>query len=442
LIPNTETDFDFVPQREVSEKDIAYIHHSSGTSTGTPKPIPQTHRAGMGVLPRLDGRNKATFTTTPLYHGGIADCFRAWTSNSLIWLFPGGDRPITPNNILSCLSAASRAGSDIKTPPVRFFSSVPYVLQMLVEEPLGMSLLREMDLVGVGGAALSPKIGDTLVAAGVNLVSRFGSAECGFLLASHRDYSTDKEWQYLRLPSSCTDLCFEKEDSGSELRELIVRAGWPHIAKINRADGSYATNDLFEPHPTIKNAWRYHRRNDSQITLLTGKKFDPAPLEDAICSSSKAIKDVVIFGNGRQYPGALIFVSSDTVGTIEEIWHVMSRANEDFEAHSRIERNMIVLVGADEAAPEKSSKGTILRGPTEQRFSKEIGKLDQVVLDRSSSSKVAVGDNEVISVVRKIVHGVIGFKLSDHEEFYHHGVDSSRATQIRTKIQAVSPRIH
>lgn len=433
-------DVDFKSLHEVAEKGIAYIHHSSGTSTGVPKPIPQTHRAGMGVLPRLDGREKATFTTTPLYHGGIADCFRAWTSKALIWLFPGGDQPITPKNIISCLSAASRAESDIKTPSVKYFSSVPYVLQMLAEETSGLSLLQAMDLVGVGGAALSPKIGDDLVAEGVNLVSRFGSAECGFLLSSHRDYSKDKEWQYLRLSSSCTNLRLEKMDSGQELRELIVKSGWPHMAKTNRPDGSYATSDLFEPHPRIKNALRYHSRNDSQITLLTGKKFDPAPLEDAICSGSKFIKDVVIFGNERQYPGALIFSSSDTVATFNDIWEAISRANEHSEAHSRIGRNMIVLVAADEAPPEKSSKGTVLRGPTEQIFAKEIEQL-YLVSQHLPSSEASMEDSEIISVVRSIVHRVLGSNLSDQEDFYQHGVDSIKSTQIRSDIQIVSPGV-
>jgi hypothetical protein len=227
-------------------------------------------------------------------------------------------------------------------------------------------------------------------------------------------------------------------DSGSELRELIVKAGWPHMAKTNRPDRSYATSDLFEPHSKIKNAWRYRSRNDSQITLLTGKKFDPAPLEDAICSRSKSIKDVVIFGNGMQYPGALVFACSGAIGSIEEAWDVISKANVDFEAHSRIERNMIILVGADEAAPEKSSKGTILRGPTEQRFAEDIEKLYRRVPNSSSSSRAIIGDGGVISMVRNVVYDVLGFKLSDQEDFYQHGVDSTRATQIRSKIQAVS----
>ncbi|TVY87444.1 Adenylate-forming reductase [Lachnellula willkommii] len=426
---------EFVPLYEPSENDTAYIHHSSGTSTGIPKPIPQSHRAAFGVLPRLDGRKSATFTTTPLYHGGIADCFRAWTSNALIWLFPGETLPITPKNILLSLSAASRAEIEASTPPVRYFSSVPYVLQTLAEDPAGMALLQNMELVGVGGAALSPSVGDHLVSQGVNLVSRFGSAECGFLLSSHRDYAVDTDWQFLRLPSECTSLCFEKmgEENGV-LKELVVRKGRPHMAKTNRSDGSYATGDVFEPHPRIKNAWRYHNRSDSQITLLTGKKFDPAPLEDAICSSSSFIRDVVIFGNERQYPGALVFLCCSTSGNEEEeAWNVIARHNNEVEIHSRIDRNMVAWITADELIPEKSSKGTILRGPTEEKFAAYIEELYK----QTSGSPLAsnVPDSEVRSLTASIVHEVMGFKILDDEDFYQHGVDSTKATQIRSKLQ-------
>lgn len=65
----------------VRESSVAYIHHTSGTSSGLPKPIPQTHRAAVGVLPYLStssGKEMvATFTTTPLYYSSIADLFRA-----------------------------------------------------------------------------------------------------------------------------------------------------------------------------------------------------------------------------------------------------------------------------------------------------------------------------------------------------------------------------
>ena len=208
----------------VTEADVAYLHHTSGTSTGMPKPIPQTHHGGLGVLPVLDGRNKASFTTTPLYHGGVADLFRAWTSNALIWLFPGKNVPITAGNVCKCLDAAA---ADEVNSEVKYFSSVPYVLQMMGEDSKGLKHLQGMDIVGVGGAALPAEVGDRLVDSKVNLISRFGSAECGFLMSSYRDFDKDKEWQYLRSDPSKGHIKFEPQEDG--LAELVIQPDWPHM---------------------------------------------------------------------------------------------------------------------------------------------------------------------------------------------------------------------
>lgn len=85
-----------------------------------------------------------------------------------------------------------------------------------------------MDIVGVGGAALPAEVGDRLVTRGINLISRFGSAECEFLLSSHRGF-IDKEWQYLRNMADAGLLRFEEQDNG--MYEFVVLPAWPHIVR-------------------------------------------------------------------------------------------------------------------------------------------------------------------------------------------------------------------
>lgn len=202
----------------------AYLHHTSGTSSGLPKPIPQSHNGAIGVLPNLSTTPAtASFTTTPLYHGGIADLLRCWTSSAMLWLFPSKDVPITARTIGSCLKVAGLYSKA----EVKYFSSVPYILQMMEADETGVRLLQRMDIVGVGGAALPAEVGDRLVKKGVNLISRFGSAECGFLLSSYRDFATDRDWQYLRNYNPANVLQFETRSDG--LAELIIKPGWPHM---------------------------------------------------------------------------------------------------------------------------------------------------------------------------------------------------------------------
>lgn len=430
------------PSPAVQETDVAYLHHTSGTSSGIPKPIPQPHRAAVGVLPTLEsGRDKATFTTTPLYHGGIADLFRAWTSGALIWLFPGKAVPITATNVVKCLDIAAEASSKSSpTPPVRYFSSVPYVLQMLEANPTGLKYLQSMHIVGVGGAALPAEIGDKLVKEGVNLISRFGSAECGFLMSSHRDYTKDGEWQYLRLPSDAAFVRFEARDDN--LSELVVLNGWPHMAKKNRDDGAFSTADLFEPYPTIEGAWKYHSRADSQLTLITGKKFDPAPLEASIATSG-LVDDVLIFGNGQPYPGVLLFRSAKAQKMsddkfVQEVWPAMEKLNLESQDHARVAKGMLVSMPMLQQPLEKSSKGTVIRGAAEKRFSKEI---NGAYGDAVGGDNTNVEDNDLPETIRSIVMTVAPRKaqLTNDTDLFSYGIDSVAGMQIRGRLRQLLP---
>ena len=434
----------------VKDTDIAYLHHSSGTSSGTPKPIPQSHKGAIGILPILDGQRSACFTTTPLYHGGVADLFRAWTSNGMIWLFPGKEIPTTAANTRKCLESATTWASDTSGPPVKYFSSVPYVLQMMAEDSAGLKHLQQMDIVGVGGAALPAEVGDNLVRKDVNLISRFGSAECGFLMSSHRDYAEDKEWQYLRSTPGGRFLRFEAREDN--LSELIVQADWPNMAKRNRDDGSYATADLFAPHPEISDAWRYHSRADSQLTLVTGKKFDPAPLEDALrASASDVTEDVLIFANGRPYPGVLLFRTPHAANMSDQdlmskVAPRVERLNRDSQSHARIPRNMLIPMPHLTKKLEKSSKGTTLRNKAEERFAKEIAAAYESVLP--SGNPTNIPDTEVPERIRDVVLKVAGEsgrrgdgdeELTDETDLFNYGVDSVACIQIRHALSRLVP---
>lgn len=432
------------------------MFHTSGTSSGLPKPIPQTHHAAVGVLPHLPGGGKyATLSTTPLYHGGIADCLRAWASGATIHLFPG-TQPITTANVHR---AIDRANAYLQNAcPVRYFTCVPYILQMLVAEVptpseriSGVSLLQQMDLVGVGGAALPETVGDDLVSNDVKLVSRFGSAECGFLLSSYRNYTQDRDWSYLRADPSLQPEYYEFEaqphpegETGPQLFEFIVKPEWPHLSKTNRPDGSFATADLFERHPSIPNAWRHHSRADAQITLLNGKKFDPAPEEGELLSSTagrRALGEAMIFGTGREAPGLLLiprwtgnFVSDEDI--IDDVWPTIEKMNSATQNHARIGRGSIVVVrnptGEGVALP-KSSKGTILRSQAEKLFASEI----EAAYSEGSlaePAQIKVPDSQVLDRIKALFENVLGRPISSTGDLFAQGVDSIACSQVRKSI--------
>jgi hypothetical protein len=60
------------------------------------------------------------------------------------------------------------------SPPAQHFA-VPYVLKLLGETKEGVETLASFEAVSFAGAAVPDDLGDRLVAAGVNLMSQYGT---------------------------------------------------------------------------------------------------------------------------------------------------------------------------------------------------------------------------------------------------------------------------
>lgn len=418
----------------------AYICHSSGTASGLPKPIYQSQHGVVGCLypfQRMrDGHPvPATFTVTPLFHGGTPDCLRAWSSGAMCWIFPQASVPITGTNVIRAVNAARVGAGD-----VGYFSSVPFVLQMLldVDRNEGLELLQTFDLVGFGGAALPRTVGDKLVQAGVKLLSRMGSAECGFLMSSHRDYANDTEWEYMRPIADTSLLSFE--DRGGGLSELVVREKWPFKTKTNCDEGkAYATADLFESHPRKSNVWRYHGRADAQIVLANGKKFDPVPVEADILAAAARLRlrDVLIFGTDMSQAGALLFPDPAVKSTTcfaDSVWEIIDEMNSRSQSHARIAKSMLIVVTGDEADDPplpRSSKGTVMRARAEAMYERHIKRAQS-----ASSDLTPRPDDELLEAVTSIFADILGRDVNRNGDLYQQGVDSISCAQIRSRLQS------
>lgn len=121
------------------------------------------------------------------------------------------------------------------------------------------------------------------MAAGVPLISFYGTTETGALLNSRRDCATDKAWNWVRA-EGLIEQYLELKPQGSDTFEVIVRDGWPAKIMSNREDGAYCTKDLFQRHPEHKTWFKYIGRLDDTLTQTLGEKTNPVPIELAIVS--------------------------------------------------------------------------------------------------------------------------------------------------------------
>lgn len=143
---------------------------------------------------------------------------------------------------------------------------------------------------------------------------------------------SDKAWNFLRLIPSVKPYVVMKALDNSTY-ELIVLDGLPSKVVSNSDDppNSFHTKDLFTPHQTIPDAWKYLGRLDDRITLLNGEKVLPLPIEGNI-RQHPLVREAVVFGIGRAVPGLLLFRSERSWDLSDEdyvrmLWPSIKEAN-------------------------------------------------------------------------------------------------------------------
>jgi thioester reductase-like protein len=178
------------------------------------------------------------------------------------------------------------------------------------------------------------------------------------------------------------------------------------------------------------------------LTLITGKKFDPAPLEAAIATSPH-LDDVVIFGNGRPFPGALLLRSEQASGISDEellaaIKPTTENLNTESQDHARIPFHMLVPLPHQSQPLEKSSKGTLIRRAADARFEDVINAAyDSQETDETSE----VADEDLPEHLTGLIQGMTSQsnELSEDMDLFSYGVDSIACMQLRTRLRRLIP---
>ncbi|CAD6891430.1 unnamed protein product [Tilletia controversa] len=423
--------------REVHPQSELVIFHSSG-STGNPKPIPQLHRFWTKSLTTAHGADLAAFTTTPLFHGGLSDLFRALQAGAPIFFFPWHEaKPPTTSNILVSVRECSE--------PIHYFLSVPFLLEVLLQDPDGIHMLQRMQLVSTGGAPLPEEMGNVMVHQhDIRLVSRLGSSECGFLMSSWRDFTSDKEWSWLRVDdeASVQWLDFQERPEEGALYELIVKEEWPTKIVSNRPGGSYATSDLYERHPRHPQLWRYSRRADDSLVLVNGKKVASSPIEAAL-KATDFLSDAIVFGANRPFLGAIVLPTDSLKETdertiLQKLELVLQKINKSQPNHAYLGQDMICVGSAQLfASLPRSSKGTLQRGIALDRLAATIDAVYSR-FERGDASSVnpraRLQGAQLRELVHEVVRNILGQEIQDSADFFAAGVDSIKAMRIRATL--------
>ncbi|RDW80543.1 hypothetical protein BP5796_05241 [Coleophoma crateriformis] len=366
--------------------------HISG-STGLPKPIGYTNKRLLGIT--AGAQDVTSFQSVPFSHAhGLVTYVQAIFHKKTIYMMNGYVAQ-THDSVTAAIKASN--------PGIVW--TVPYVLKLLAEKRDSIEVLKRCKKVSSAGSRCPDDLGDLLVNEGVHLGTQFGSTEIGSVLGSLNRPREDKAWNYLRPPPYVVPFVYMKPVGGN-LYELVVLDG--HVGKwaSNSDDppNSWYTNDLFEAHPSIPNAWKFIGRSDDRVTLSNGEKVLPLPIEGRI----------------RQHP--LDFLST--------IWPVVQAANAHSEGFSRISRDMIA-VADDDIDIHLTDKSSIKRAQVYKHF-KDV--IDKMYTTEGLEGTLHLEIPELKTWIMQ-AFADIGVYLPDAQtDFFSTGVDSLKAIQMRSLI--------
>ncbi|KAI5310662.1 putative NRPS-like protein biosynthetic cluster [Ascosphaera atra] len=435
-VPTTTPPYVPAYDRATEHHQPAVIIHSSG-STGVPKPITLKH-AAVSTLPSRYLNGTSNLTTFPLFHlGGLCTIMMPMHQGRYT-IYTNPKVPQTAETLTATINA---------TQP-EMVSTVPYILGLMSQSEEGLEALRKPRCVATGGSRTSDELGDRLVKEGVKFGMLFGATEICMAADSLFREPGDDEWSYMRFHEVVSKYVhFDVVDEKEGLYEAVYLGGLKSLSTSNTdspVPGSWRSKDVFKPHPTIKNAWKYITRLDDRVTLANGEKVLPLPIEGRI-RIDPLVKEAVVFGIDQNVPGLLVIRAPEADHLskpefVDAIWPSIEDANSRAEGFSQIARDMVLDMPSDTDYP-RSDKGTFIRGQVYRKFDAEIQAIYEAAEkgaansggdeDKQSFADIASLQQWILTHVREDM----GVEIGLDEDFFSAGVDSLRAIQLRRLVQ-------
>lgn len=330
------------------------ILHTSGT-TRSPKLVRFSRASLLTSLSFEEAawngfwnRGDASLGWLPLYHafGLISELLYAYRVKSRYYFSEAN---------------ASALLARLEQEPITLFSSVPGMLEQILQLPGGLAALARLRCVVVGGAVTNAELGHKLVRAGVQLVQQYGMTELGATLRG----SPDGDWQDL-LPVIPTEYWRLEHETG----QLLVHRDCPIF-------GELATRDTFDR--TASGALRYRTRLDDVLVHINGEKSNAPAIEQMMrARAGAAIDQLVVAGSGRRRPACLVLWKQETPSA--EDWDALHRAideaNKELPRHSQLHHELVLpLAPCDRVRIPLSPKGTVMRRAVEEVFRSDLDEL-------------------------------------------------------------------
>ncbi|KAJ3903806.1 acetyl-CoA synthetase-like protein [Lentinula edodes] len=379
-------------EEPVDPSDCAFVFHTSGSTSGSPKLVPCNYRWLDAVA------RKASQLCVPLNKNGqdvstwIGSMCHIGQTTMLICLMQYGTCIAQPKRFPYPADELAAMVEHCNVNRIWQFSAFfSALLRAARSNPDFLRVLVGLDEVTTCGMALSKEDQDFAYKSGINLQEIFGSTELGGSTLVSLGGEDPNTRRHLRPLSGLayefrpvnTSAQAEDGDSGHQstnrLLEFVVLAAsgdCPDVSLRNPEDGDFHTGDLFIEVGSGK--YIFAGRDDDWIKTESSLRCDTKSIEDnarAMCGS--LISECIVVGTGR--PSPVLFVES-TAGVDEtklkkDIWRKIRQFHRRRYIHESITSADMIIVVPPGSLPRTASKGNIRRKAVEEEYKTQLDKL-------------------------------------------------------------------
>ncbi|KAK5079536.1 hypothetical protein LTR70_009372 [Exophiala xenobiotica] len=366
--------------------------HTSGTSSLTGRPKIVTYTMGTAcasqlqrLVPSLNGHENSfvkdaeltrIYTAFRISHaGGVWISFRFMYQG--VAIVHGGDDPLSLNTFQHVLDSTGIDGALL--PPI--------LLEAIAIRPDLVCQLSKLKQVLYAGGPLSATAGNE-IARHALLYTRYGSTENAAPVTTH--VTDPEDWQYCHFNPKYSGFSWRRyppHDPTSKLSEaVVIRHPDPlvrHEQPVfwNFPDTTeWPMEDLFEPHPTKADHWKYAGRRDDMIIVGNGTNIMPTFFEQEMLQQDPRVKKAVMYGDGEAHLAVLIELANSVEEGLEmehakvDIWPLVDCCNQLISRGTQLPRHAIVIAKKDKPLP-RGGKGDVQRKLAKAMYETELAEV-------------------------------------------------------------------
>ncbi|KAI3602834.1 amp-ligase [Moniliophthora roreri] len=382
------------PLPAVTGGSTAFLFHTSGSTSGSPKLVPCSyrwlntalHKSNQISRPRNSSRQDVTTWMGSMCH--IDQFFM------LMGSLQHGSCVVQPTTIPfsseELIDMIHRCGLNRLNQFAAFLASQ---LRASCSNPKLLSMLSNLDEVLYSGMPLPREEQEWALRNNINLKNLFSSTECGATLISIGGIGADAmllrtldgvEYSFVSIQPV--------HQSMPRILEFVVRAesGDCPGPFLRHSDGHFHTGDLFQE--VSPGRYVFRGRDDDWIKLENGLRCDTKIIEDnvrAMCR--KLVADCIVVGSGR--PSPVLFVEPAAEMDPECLKKDIIRKIRLFHTrrplHERISSTNMIIVVPRNTLPRTATKGNICRKLVEDAYRSRLDPIYPSLNGLSSATGTA-----------------------------------------------------